>query len=876
VGVTQFSDSFLSRLHGQHSPGDQHDGGHGEAPPPLTAESLTKDLTPPQKEAVLATEGPLLVLAAAGSGKTRVITRRIAYLISLGVPAWQIMALTFTNKAAGEMRERVHTLLGDGQRAKGLTITTFHSLCARLLRRYAEAAGLKPDYSIYDSGDQSALCKKVIEALQLSTSNFPPRSVLSAISNAKNDLKDAEAYAAEAFDFSSKMIAKIYAGYTKALRGANAVDFDDLLLLTAKVLKNDQMAREECQRRWQYLLVDEYQDTNHAQFLIASQIAGKGSGPGGPNFCVVGDPDQAIYGWRGADISNILEFEQHYPKARTITLGENFRSTAPILKVADTLIRNNKRRKHKDLFTSKAGGEKVEAVLTRDERHEADIVVDWLKARHEGVTSRGEKGDKPVAWRDMAIFYRTNSLSRVMEEALRAAGVPYSIAKGTAFYEREEVKNVLAYLRVVANADDSISLSRIINTPARGISKATQDAAEQFAAMQGISLLDAFRHADQLDGITPKAVTSIQKFLEMYDGWTGGGTFLYKGSDLGLTLHELVDRVIKESGLEKMYKEQAAKSQTETDAERLDNLAEIVSAAREFELEFDPAADPAADVMGGQPLRGGPSASAAGKTPPSVECDPLDDSPFAPDAASLPTSDFPPPTSTAPKMLSMLRAYLESVALVADADAVDPAQGSVTLMTLHAAKGLEFPAVAMIGMEEGLLPHTRALTSEADMEEERRLAFVGVTRAMRRLLMTAAKYRTIRGLQERTIPSRFLGEMPPSEMITVDMSDVSSGLGEDWGEELDSGSDRVEARISRMNSERRGGSTSGGPGFSRTTPAPGLAGEFPVGCQVRHPQFGLGTIRSVQGGANARATIQFRDVGVKTMVLEYARLTRVS
>jgi len=846
---------------------------HGEGevaePPTLTAETLTKDLTPPQKEAVLATEGPLLVLAAAGSGKTRVITRRIAYLISLGVPAYQIMALTFTNKAAGEMRERVHSLLGGGetQRARGLTITTFHSLCARLLRRYAEAAGLKPDYSIYDSGDQSSLCKKVIEQLQLSTSNFPPRSVLSAISNAKNDLKDGEAYAAEAFDFSSKMIAKIYAGYTKALRGANAVDFDDLLLLTAKVLKNDQMAREECQRRWQYLLVDEYQDTNHAQFLIASQIAGKGGGPGGPNFCVVGDPDQAIYGWRGADIGNILEFEQHYPKARVITLGENFRSTAPILKVADTLIRNNKRRKHKDLFTSRTGGDKVEAVLTRDERHEADIVVDWLKHRHEDTDD--EKG---IAWREMAIFYRTNSLSRVMEEALRGAGVPYSIAKGTAFYEREEVKNVLAYLRVVANADDSISLSRIINTPARGISKATQDAAESLATMQGISLLDAFRHTDQLEGITPKAVASIQKFLEMYDGWTGGGTFLYKGSDLGLTLHELVDRVVKESGLEKMYKDQAAKSQTETDAERLDNLSELVSAAREFELEYDPQADPAADVpQGGPPLRAGLSSE------PSVDFDPLYDASLASEdlGTNGPARRGGPPQGT-PKMLSMLRAYLESVALVADADAVDPAQGSVTLMTLHAAKGLEFPAVAMIGMEEGLLPHTRALTSEADMEEERRLAFVGVTRAMRRLHLTAAKYRTIRGLQERTIPSRFLGEMPPSEMVTVDMSDVSQGLGQDWGEDLDSGSDRVEARISKFGGGGRGGpSTSGGPGFSRTTPAPGLAGEFPVGCQVRHPQFGIGTIKSVQGGANARATIAFRDVGVKTMVLEYARLTRI-
>src|SRR5262245_17551210 len=588
--------AFMSR---REPGGDKQPGATPASPSSsrLDAEALFADLTPPQKEAVTCTEGPLLVLAAAGSGKTRVITRRIAYLISCGVPPWQILALTFTNKAAGEMRERVFRLLGDGFSGRGLTITTFHSLCARLLRRYAVPAGLKPDFSIYDSADQSALCKKVIESLQLSTSNFPPRSVLSAISNAKNDLKDAQAFAAEAFDFSSKMVAKVYAGYTKALRAANAVDFDDLLLLTAKVLKEDNGAREECQRRWQYLLVDEYQDTNHAQFLIASLIAGQGAeGAGGPNFCVVGDPDQAIYGWRGADIGNILEFEEHYPKARVIKLGENFRSTAPILKVADTLIRNNKRRKHKDLFTSREGGERPEAVLTRDEHHEATLVVDWLKARHEEGES-GEGGeDRVVAWHDMAVFYRTNSLSRVMEEALRGAAIPYTIARGTAFYEREEVKNVLGYLRVVANGSDSVSLTRVINTPTRGISDKTVDAAEAFAAQHSLSLLDALRQADQFPGLNPRAIASIAKFIEMLDAWTGGGKFLYAGSDHGLSLAELVDRIIKESGLEAMYKKQAATSQTETDAERLDNLAEMVSSAREFELEYDPEADPAMGV----------------------------------------------------------------------------------------------------------------------------------------------------------------------------------------------------------------------------------------------------------------------------------------
>ncbi len=850
--------SFLARLHPtavpqppENTPGAGAGGGESVN---LSQEALTTGLTAPQREAMLCTEGPLLVLAAAGSGKTRVITRRIAYLISCGVPAWQVLALTFTNKAAGEMRDRVHTLLGEGQRTRGLTITTFHSLCARLLRRYAEAAGIKPDFSIYDSGDQASLCKKVIEGLQLSTSNFPARSVLSAISNAKNDLKDAEAFAAEAFDFSSKVVAKVYAGYTKALRGANAVDFDDLLLLTAKVLRHNAAAREECQKRWQYVLVDEYQDTNHAQFLIASLIAGEGdtgrkAGATGPNFCVVGDPDQAIYGWRGADIGNILEFEEHYPKARVITLGENFRSTAPILHVADTLIRKNKRRKHKDLFTSSKGGEKVEAVLTRDERHEAGVVAAWMKALHDDA-------DAPLAWKDMAVFYRTNSLSRVMEESFRAGGIPYTIARGTAFYDREEIKNVLGFLRVVANAADSVSLGRIINTPARGISGKTVDRAEELAAAHGVPLLEALRHADQLTGLTPKAVASIQKFVEMVDGWTGGGTFLYRGADTGMSLAELVDRVIKESGVEAMYTKQAATSQSETDAERLDNLAEMVSSAREFELEYDPQADPAADMamgMGGQPLRGG---SALGDVDTAT-------------ATSAPAANDEPPRSggppVPPRMLMLLRAYLESVALVADADAVDPAQGSVTLMTLHAAKGLEFPGVAMIGLEEALLPHMRALDSEADMEEERRLCFVGVTRAMRRLLLTAAKYRTIRGLQERTIPSRFLGEMPQAEMAISDQSDVSEGLGDAWGEEKKWQS----GGVAEWQSEKSAGTP------TRATAGAGSSGEFPVGCTVRHPQFGIGTVKSVQAGANARATIAFRDAGVKTLVLEYARLTRM-
>ncbi|MFO0857910.1 MAG: UvrD-helicase domain-containing protein [Phycisphaerales bacterium] len=813
-------------------------------------DSLLDGLTEQQRKAVLHTEGPLLVLAAAGSGKTRVITRRIAQIIALGVPPWQILALTFTNKAAGEMRERVMHLLNpgndpDARVTRGLTVTTFHSLCARLLRRYAEAAGIKPDYTIYDSGDQATLVKKAIEALQLSTSNFQPRAMLSAISNAKNQLLGPEEYAARAFDFSSKNISKIYSAYERSLRQANAVDFDDLLLLTARLLQRDEKVRSELQNRWQYLLVDEYQDTNKAQFVIASLIAGEESGKGNspaserrgtkPNICVVGDPDQAIYGWRGADISNILDFEEHYPSAATITLGENFRSTAPILKVADTLIRNNKRRKHKDLFTSKAGGNKIHAVLCRDERHEAMLVVEWLKKLK---SESGSQGRAALSWKDMAIFYRTNALSRVLEEALRSANLPYSIARGTAFYEREEVKNALAYLRVVANAADSVSLARIVNTPSRGISDATIDKIEAAAGQQGVPLLAFMTTIDlahgEAMGMTSRAVNSIVKFVSMVDSWTNSGNFMGQELREG-SLAELVDRVIKESGLEAMYRKQAQQSQSETDSERLDNLAELVSSARQFELEYDPTSDAANET---------PRVNATGES-------------------ATPIPPIPP-------LLALLRAYLESVALVADADAVDPSQGSVTLMTLHAAKGLEFPVVAMVGLEEGLLPHTRAVVgvSDNEMEEERRLCFVGITRAMQHLMMSAAKYRTLRGNLERTIPSRFLSEMPQSELVVSDQSDVAADLGREWGEDDD---------------EFGGGSTRhGGPpgGTLRPVsrggnPAANTFG-FAAGAKVRHPQFGFGVIRSVTTGSQPRAIIEFRDVGTKTLVLEYARLTKVS
>jgi DNA helicase-2/ATP-dependent DNA helicase PcrA len=792
-------------------------------------------LTEPQARAVRHTEGPLLILAGPGSGKTRVITRRIAHLIGCGIPPWQILALTFTNKAAAEMRERVLHMLGEGAAARGLTVTTFHALCARLLRRWAEVAnlpGLKPDFAIFDSADQLAVMKKAIDGLQLATSNWPPRSVLSKISSAKNELMDAAAFAAQHHDFAGKTVAKIFLAYERGLRAAGAVDFDDLLVLTAKMLKENATVREACRERWQYLLIDEYQDTNRAQFTIASLLAGEATGGRRPNICVVGDPDQSIYGWRGADISNILDFEKAFPGAAVIALGENFRSTKRIIGAADVMIRKNTRRKHKTLFTENPEGEKIEVIHCRDEHHEAAVVLDWLRARREEEIP-GKRGAK-LTWKDMAVFYRTNALSRVVEDALRNAGVPYVVARGTAFYQREEVKSALAYLRVVANPDDEVSLERIINTPARGIGDTSLEKLATAAAVRGQTLISALR-AVALGGgasmgveLTSRAVNAITKFIAMLDDWRNvakPSPFMgaaQAGEYVTGALAELVERVVRESGLEAMYKA----GKTDTDEERLENLAELVTSAREFEETHDPDADP---------ILSDPRAAARAE-------------------GAVRKHD----------VLTMLHAYLEQVTLVADADSVDPAQGAVTLMTLHAAKGLEFGAVAMVGLEERVLPHARVAEMPEELEEERRLCFVGITRAMQRLLMTSAKYRSFRGVPERQISSRFLNELPPDFVTESDQAGYDEPGWDRPAFDLDS-------------ARRAGGGggigAAGGPRGASGTGKPRVGGRaIGPGAMVRHPQFGIGRVEGVTGGTGARAQIRFRDVGIKTLVLEYARL----
>jgi DNA helicase-2/ATP-dependent DNA helicase PcrA len=762
---------------------------------PSDLKDLMDGLTEAQREAVGHVDGPLLVLAGPGSGKTTVVTRRVANLIAHGIPPWQILALTFTNKAAGEMRERVEKLLPESLPGKrGLTVSTFHSFCARLLRRYAQFAHLSSRFSIYDSADQREAIKLAIKDANLDSKNWTPGSIAAAISKAKNHLIDAAEYAARANDFHTRSIAKVYAAYEKILKKNEALDFDDLLLVTARLLKQCEEGRTELQKRFQYIMIDEYQDTNYAQFVIAHSLASAHK-----NICVVGDPDQSIYGWRGADIRNILEFEEHYPNAKIIPLGQNFRSTGHIVQAAATLIQNNRRRKPKKLHTELGDGEKPVVVTCHDEHHEAQIILDEFRKRNE---------DQQIPWREMAVLYRVNALSRVLEEAFRGANIPYIIARGTAFYDRKEIKDALAYLRLTANPNDEVSLRRIINVPARGIGGTTLEKIEIFAINNQLTLFEALRQARQAGGLTPKAMGAIAKFVQVVDGWreaapgSRGGTVDAERAPLA----ELVERIVRESGLEQMYKQ----SKSEEDWERLENIEELINAAADFK-------------------------------PPDGE-------------------DFAAP-ARGDSLLDQLQAWLESVALVSDADAIDPAKGAVTLMTLHAAKGLEFAAVAIAGLEEGLLPHSRSTNSEAELEEERRLCFVGITRAKRYLLITRAKSRTVRGIPERTVPSSFLRELPDEGVVVSDFSGDGAA---------DEGDDAVEWGRSTFDAR---------DGMPRGKPSSGLAvarDEFPVGCLVQHAKFGLGRVeiitRRVSGSS---AQVDFASVGRKTLILEFANLQRV-
>lgn len=778
-------------------------------PHDFSADPLLEGLTEPQRAAVVHIDGPALVLAGPGSGKTRVITRRIAHLVQrAGVAPWEILAITFTNKAAEEMRSRMKELLTERQ-AKAATLATFHAFCARVLRQYGDRIGLPPGFSIWDSDDQKKAMKVTLAALQFDVKNFPPASMLAAVSNAKNALISPAAYAKDAFGFHEKKIAAVYEKYQTLLLASKAADFDDLLILTVKLLREHPEVQAELSRRFKYVLIDEYQDTNQAQFRIAELLAGH------KNLMATGDPDQSIYGWRGADLRNILDFERVFPGAAIYRLEQNYRSHGHILKCADDLIKNNAGRKHKELFTDRGDGEKPVLAACDNEQREAQLVVSRFRELHD---------ERAVPWGQCACFYRTSSLSRAIEDALRNAGVPYKVARGTAFYDREEVKNAVAYLRAVANPADDIVLERIINVPARGISDATVEELKRLA--NGQPLGQAICDRKVLAGLKPRAAKSVEAFGTLLHRWrTQAGVLELTGeegaaADILLSsntksLTEFVEEVLRDGGLEDYY---GAASEM-PDEERLANLSELVNSVKLYEESLE---------SGSNPLGGGFG------------------DPFA-DPFGLPEeSGEPAPPAGPPSLAQKLMGFLEKVSLVADSDAIEQAPdsgGVVTLMTLHAAKGLEYDAVAIIGLEDGLLPHKRATEARGPnddaLEEERRLLFVGITRARKHLLLTHAKARTIFGQTGLSISSRFLRELPKDRLDQLGAPAQNA-----WEREED-----AEVHPDDDHPILR------------------------LGTRVRHKDFGTGKVASVMPmSGHTKVVVDFLTYGRKTLIAEYAKL----
>jgi len=701
--------------------------------------SLADQLTDSQAKAVFHAEGPLLVLAGPGSGKTRVITYRIAALIDSGFKPYNICAITFTNKAADEMRQRAYSL---GSSA-GAHISTYHSLCVRILRQYADKAGISPNFSIYDDSDQNRCIKQAVKDCELDTTNFPPARMLEYISKLKNSLIDVDAFKARADDFLDKTLAKIYARYQHILSERNGLDFDDLLMKTAFLLESCQDVCCELGNRFKFLLIDEYQDTNHAQYRIAKALVSQHN-----NICATGDPDQSIYGWRGADIHNILSFERDWPDAIIVRLEENFRSSTNILEVADNLIEFNKKRKQKKLVATKGPAKDVVVITAEDEAEEAETVTQQIKQ----LTNEG------TSLRNIAVFYRVNAMSRVLEEALVQNKIPYQIVRGVEFYNRKEIRDLLAYLRIIVNPNDEVALLRIINTPARGIGKVTIDRLRGYAVQHKISLFEALGRAEQIDSLaraTKGKLIGFVKMLEQFKKDTAGA------------IAPLAECVFVETGLEKFFRTAGTEGE-----DALENVRELINATAYYDQQTE------------QP--------------------------------SL--SDF-----------------LQQISLFSDADSYDTSVDRVALMTLHAAKGLEFENVFIVGLEEGLLPHERSNDGD-DLEEERRLFFVGITRAKTGLYISHARYRTLRGQMLRTIPSQFLSE-----------------LGQQVTEQAEDNEYYDDNYLS-----------------SKTI------SHFNQGQLVRHKSFGLGRVKKfIDMGENSVVVVEFNSGQTKTLMSKYARLSKV-
>lgn len=722
-----------------------------------------------QCEAVKHTEGPLLITAGAGSGKTKVLTCRIAHLLELGVAPYRILAITFTNKAAKEMKERVTNLVG--AQADSIWLSTFHAFCAKLLRFEVDGFhGYTRNFTIYDSSDQLVLVKDCLKKLNLDDKQFMPRSVLGTISSAKNVLMDAKAFAAKASDFYEQKVADVYALYQEKLRENNAVDFDDLLFLAVRLLQEKEDVREKYQSRFQYILVDEYQDTNHAQYALTKILAARWR-----NICVVGDVDQSIYAWRGADIRNIIDFTRDYPDAASIKLEQNYRSTKTILHAANAVIDNNESRPKKTLWTENPAGNKIIHYQAQTEHDEADYIAGVIYNRH-------EISHEPYG--DMAILFRTNAQSRVLEEKLMRYAIPYTMVGGTKFYDRKEIKDVLAYLRLLYNPEDSLSLTRIINVPKRNIGATTMEHVASYAEEQGISLFEALSSTDEIP-VTKRARTSLENFAAMI--------FDLLNDIEGKDVLSLIETVIKQTGYGDMLDKEAEHDpQGES---RKENVGEFLSVAKDY-MDSNPDGN--------------------------------------------------------------LQDFLENVALVSDVDDFESSDSKVTLMTLHAAKGLEFPVVFLTGLDEGLFPHSRTLLDPAQVEEERRLAYVGITRAERQLYVTNAITRTMYGRISAYMPSRFLAEIPPQLM-------------EDYHRK----SAMPQRRTTAVPGKQRV-SILTKPVASSLPKKHAVTDTFAKGDKVRHKIWGIGTVLDVIGeGTNMQMKIQFPTKGVRQVVVKYAPLEKI-
>ncbi|MFI2909520.1 DNA helicase PcrA [Streptomyces sp. PDY-4] len=821
-----FDDSFLADLQAQRDPADEPPpppedehvpeqvpddlfGGRFDVPPErdayyrdgaprpvLDAAALLEGLNDNQRAAVVHSGSPLLIVAGAGSGKTRVLTHRIAHLLAeRHVHPGQILAITFTNKAAGEMKERVEQLVGP--RANAMWVMTFHSACVRILRRESKRLGFTSSFSIYDAADSKRLMALVCRDLDLDPKRFPPKSFSAKISNLKNELIDEEDFAAQAADGFEKTLAQAYALYQSRLREANALDFDDLIMTTVNLLRAFPDVAEHYRRRFRHVLVDEYQDTNHAQYSLVRELVGTVEHPVDvppeaevppAELCVVGDADQSIYAFRGATIRNILQFEEDYPDATTILLEQNYRSTQTILSAANAVIERNESRRPKNLWTNAGSGARITGYVADTEHDEAQFVADEI----DRLTDAGE-----AKAGDVAVFYRTNAQSRVFEEIFIRVGLPYKVVGGVRFYERKEVRDVLAYLRVLANPEDSVPLRRILNVPKRGIGDRAEAMIDALAQREKISFPQALKRVDEAYGMAARSSNAVKRFNTLMEELR---TVVESGAGPATVLEAILERT--------GYLAELQASTDPQDETRIENLQELAAVALEFEQE-----------------RG--------------------------EGESVALSDF-----------------LEQVALVADSDQIpdedEDGSGVITLMTLHTAKGLEFPVVFLTGMEDGVFPHMRALGQTKELEEERRLAYVGITRARERLYLTRSTLRSAWGQPSYNPPSRFLEEIPAAHLEwkrTGASGPVSSGP--------------ASGVAASLSSSRSRSSAAGASGFATRRTAENPVVSLAVGDRVTHDQFGLGTVVAVKGtGANAEATIDFGDKP-KRLLLRYAPVEKL-